>query len=165
MTTVSLIVATSQNNVIGRDNDLIWHIPEDLKRFKALTFGKPCIMGRKTFESIVNILGKPLPGRTSIIVSRSGYSYEGCISATSLDDAVENAKGLNTDEIFIAGGAQIYKQSLDQGLIDKIYLTCVEQDFEGDAYFPELDMGSWTIEEDNSQGTNPSCRFMTLVRA
>ena len=163
MTTHSLIVAVSQNNVIGRDNDLIWHIPEDLKRFKTLTHGKPCIMGRKTFESILSVLGKPLPGRTSIIVSRSGYSYEGCPVATSLEDALELAKDYADEEIIIAGGAQIYREALEKNLVDQIYLTRVLQDYEGDAFLPALDDTKWEVVEDTLKETDPACRFQKLL--
>lgn len=127
---ISIIVATAQNGVIGRDNQLIWHLPDDLKQFKRLTTGHPIIMGRKTFESI----GKPLPNRTSIVITRSpSWSFEGVMVVHALADAMEVARKTGTDEAFIIGGAEIYRQTLP--IADKIYLTQIKADFEGDAYF------------------------------
>ncbi len=143
MTTVSLIVAAADNNVIGINNEMPWHIPEDFKHFKTITMGKPCIMGRKTFESILSQLGKPLPGRTSIIVSRSPHTHDGAITCASLDLAIQAAHEENPEEIMIIGGAQIYALALEHGLADKIYLTQVHQFPEGDAFFPLLDAGGW----------------------
>lgn len=162
MTTVALIVAVSQNGVIGKDNDLLWHIPEDMKRFKEITIGKPCIMGRKTFESILAILGKPLPKRENIVVSRSGYSHEGATTLTSLEEAITYAKNKTDEEVIIMGGAQIYSQALENGLVDKIYLTRVLKDYNGDAFFEEPQ--GWQASENSSQDTNPPCEFITLSR-
>ncbi len=130
---VSIIVAVADNDVIGKDNKLLWHIPADLKRFKALTINKPCIMGRKTYESILAQLGKPLPGRTSIVISASGYAHDGATVVSSLDDAIAAAKKQKPDEIMVIGGAQIYKQALD--IADKIHLTRVRLKPDGDATF------------------------------
>jgi dihydrofolate reductase len=130
-----MIVAVADNNVIGKDNKMPWHIPEDFKHFKEITMGKPCIMGRKTYESILDQLGKHLPGRTSIVVSRSGYAHEGAVSATSLEEAINKAEG---EEVMIIGGAQIYKEALNKNLADRIYLTRVHQEPQGDAFFPEF---------------------------
>ncbi len=135
---VSIIVAVAENGVIGNGNDIPWYIPEDFKYFKATTMGKPCIMGRKTFESILEKLGKPLPGRTSIVVSRSGFEHEGATTAGSLREAVTIAQKENPDEIFIIGGAQIYAQALEDNLVDAIYLTRVHQSPDGDAFFPDV---------------------------
>lgn len=135
---ISLIVAAAENNVIGKDNKMPWHIPEDFKHFKEITMGKPCIMGRKTYESILDQLGKPLPGRTSIVISRSSYSHEGALSATSLEDAIEKAKAETDGEIMIIGGAQIYEIAIKSKLADRIYLTRVHQSPDGDAFFPEF---------------------------
>jgi len=133
---ISLLVAMSENNVIGKDNQLIWHLPEDLKLFKRLTMGHHMIMGRKTFESI----GKLLPGRTTIIITRDkSYTHPGSLIAYSLDEALDLAK--NDDEVFIIGGGQIFKESLD--IADKIYLTQIYHHFEGDVYFPEIDFSKW----------------------
>lgn len=145
--TISLIVAAADNNIIGKDNKLLWHIPEDLKRFKAITLGKPCIMGRKTFESILDQLGQPLPGRTNIVVTRSDAKYEGARSAHSLEEAIMLAKQEEGDEVMIIGGAQIYEEAIRQGLIDKLYLTRVHQTPEGDATFPEIDETQWNVSE------------------
>ena len=161
---VALIVAAAQNGVIGRDNDLIWHIPADLKRFKTLTTGKVCIMGRKTFESILAILGKPLPTRTTIIVSRSGFEHEGAKTCGSLKDALRHAQGISDKEVIVAGGASIYRQALEESLIDKIYFTRVLQDYEGDAFFELPDLNGWEKVEDDMQDTSPPCHFITYVK-
>ena len=160
----ALIVAAAQNGVIGRDNDLIWHIPADLKRFKTLTTGKVCIMGRKTFESILAILGKPLPNRTTVIVSRSGFQHERITTCPSLEEALEHAQSISDDEVIVAGGASIYKQALSDNLIDKIYFTRVLEDFEGDAFFELPDLEGWEKIEDDIQDTSPPCQFMTFVK-
>ena len=142
---LSIIVATAEQGVIGKDNQLIWHLPEDLKMFRRLTTGHVIIMGRKTFESI----GKPLPNRTSIIISRNtDYQVEGCIVVSSLEEAVEKAKEIETEEAFIIGGAQIYALALD--IADTVYLTQVHHNFEGDAFFPVLDTNIWTETERKS---------------
>jgi len=140
----SLIVAAADNNVIGIDNKIPWHIPADFAYFKKVTTGKPCIMGRKTYESILDILGKPLPGRESLVISRSNYNHEGCHSFGDISSALDFANTkLNAPEIMIIGGAQIYNQALDMNLIDRIYLTRVHQTPDGDAFFPELDQNKW----------------------
>jgi dihydrofolate reductase len=146
MTTLSLIVAAADNNVIGFENKMPWHISEDFKHFKSITLGKPCIMGRKTYESILEQLGKPLPKRTSIVISRSGFEHEGALSALSLEGAIEKAGKHTNDEIMIIGGAQIYKLALENNLVDRIYMTRVHQAPEGDAFFPEL--GDEWVETD-----------------
>jgi len=133
---ISLVVAAADNNVIGRDNAMPWHIPEDFKHFKTVTMGKPCIMGRKTFESILAQLGKPLPGRVNIIVSRKNYQHGGALTCKDLDEAIDQAIKTGTDEICIIGGAQIYAQAIERA--DKIHLTRVHQSPEGDAFFPVL---------------------------
>jgi len=136
---ISTVVAIGSgglhNGVIGKGNELLWHIPDDLKRFKAITLGHPVIMGRKTFESIVAVLGKALPGRTNIVVTRdSSWAYPEVLVAHSLEEAIEKAKELDAEEIFIGGGGQIYQQALPY--IDRLYLTLIEDDKEGDSYFP-----------------------------
>lgn len=147
---VSLIAAMSENRVIGRDNDLPWHIPHDLKRFKAITSGHIVIMGRKTFDSI----GKPLPNRPNIVVTRQNVSIPGVEVASSIDSALKKAKELAkspSEEIFILGGGEIYKQTVEQA--DKIYLTVVHTEVKGDAYFPEFDESKFriTFEESHSE--------------
>ncbi len=141
--TVSLIVAAAENGVIGKDNDLIWHLPKDMQFFKKTTTGHHVIMGRKNFESIPDKY-RPLPNRTNIIITRqTNYTAPNCIIVNSLKDALEIAKQNGDNEPFIIGGGQIYKLALEANLIDKIYLTKVHQAFEGDTFFPKLDE-SWT---------------------
>lgn len=135
---ISLIVAAADNNVIGRDNAMPWHIPEDFQHFKAITMGKPCIMGRKTFESILESLGKPLPGRVNIIVSRRNYQHPGALTCKDLQEAIDQARKTGAEEICIVGGAQIYRQAIEQSIADIIHLTRVHQSPEGDAFFPTL---------------------------
>lgn len=136
MTTLSLIAAMAKNRVIGRNNSLPWHLPEDLKYFKATTLGKPILMGRKTFESI----GKPLPGRTSVVLTRNqGWSFDGCLVVPSLDAAL--AQLADREEILVIGGAELYQQTLARA--DRLYLTEIDADFEGDAWFPEFDRSLW----------------------
>lgn len=133
---LSIIAAIGQNNALGKDNQLIWHLPADLKRFKKVTSGHHVIMGRKTFES----LGKPLPNRTTIIISRDkNYHADGCITVNSLTEAIKAAQ--NDDNPYILGGAEIYKQSMD--IADVLDLTFVHQAFEADVYFPKIDKNIW----------------------
>jgi dihydrofolate reductase len=133
---ISLIVAMAKNRLIGANNTLPWHLPADLQHFKALTMGHHIIMGRKTYESI----GKPLPGRTSVVVTRNAnYFAPNVIVVKSLDDAIESCG--NDDEIFVIGGAELYFQAVT--LADRIYLTEIDADFQGDAYFTELDSRQW----------------------
>lgn len=135
---VVIVSAMSRKNrAIGYKNRLLWHIPADLKRFKELTLGHPIIMGRKTFESIVAMLGKPLPGRTNIVVTRnSAFKYPGAIATTSLEEAFEVAERENPTEIHIGGGAELYTQALPYA--DKLYLTLVDSDTYADTFFPEF---------------------------
>ncbi len=134
----SIIVAVSTNGVIGKDNQLIWRLPDDLKRFKNLTLGHPMIMGRKTYESI----GKPLPGRTSIVITRNpDFSAQGIILATSLNDAMEKARQTGTAEAFIIGGGNIYEQALP--IADKLYLTEVHTEIDGDTFFRLTNKVDW----------------------
>ena len=155
---LSLIVAMAQNRTIGINNTLPWRISQDLKRFKALTMGHHIIMGRKTFDSI----GKPLPGRTTVIVTRNqNLKIAGCIIAHSLEEAIAACAG--DDEIFVVGGAEIYELALP--LADRIYVTEIQQDVPGDAHFPEFDLNNWqeTTREKCSQ-TEPqplSYHFVT----
>ena len=163
---VSAIVAASENNCIGIDNKMPWHIPEDLKRFKARTMGSAVIMGRKTFESILAYLGKPFPGRTSIIVSRSGYEAEGAITCPDIESAIEKAKEIatkeNLDEIFIGGGAQIYELALPY--TDRIYLTKVHMSVEGDTYLPAFG-DEWQETANEDFDGEPSFSIKTLDRS
>jgi len=124
--------------VIGQANKLIWHVPADMKRFKTLTLGQPVIMGRKTFESIVDILGKPLPGRTNITVTRNPeYTHEGAITVTSLEEAFSTAVVENPTEIHIGGGAELYRQAMHY--VDRLHITHFFDDTPGDTLFPEFE--------------------------
>ena len=135
---VTIIAAIANNNALGKDNDLIWHLPADLKRFKKVTSGHHILMGRNTFESI----GKPLPNRTTVIITRNkNYKQEGCIVVDSIEKAIDVAK--NDEQIFIIGGAQIYKQTIASNLVDQLDITQVHHSFDADVYFPEIDSDIW----------------------
>ena len=136
---ISIIVAASENGAIGKDNQLLWRLPEDLKRFKRLTLNHTMIMGRKTFESI----GKPLPGRTSIVITRQqDFQPEGVIVVDSLEQAIKEAENRGDNETFVIGGGEIYKQALS--LSDRIYLTKVHTKMEGDTFFNIPNETEWT---------------------
>jgi dihydrofolate reductase len=150
-----VIVAAIQkkDRAIGLGNDLLWHAPEDMKRFKELTKGHPIIMGRKTFESILKILGKPLPNRTNIVVTRdTNYNYDGATIAHSLEEALEIANGLNPTEIHIGGGAEIYKQALP--FVDRLHITWFSDDKTGDTFFPEFENEFEIVTEHPQQAHN-----------
>lgn len=137
---LSLLVAMAKNRVIGRNNQLPWHLSADLKHFKFLTMGQTIVMGRKTFESI----GKPLPGRANIIITRqTGYEVPGATVINSLEDALLICEETSTgnSENFIIGGEKLYRQTLK--LCQRIYITEIQRDFEGDVYFPEFDLTDW----------------------
>ncbi|MBO4936581.1 MAG: dihydrofolate reductase [Alistipes sp.] len=132
---ISIIVAIAENGIIGDKNALLWNIKEDMRRFRTTTTGHPVIMGRKTFESI----GRPLPKRTNVVITRGDNTFEGCEVAHSLEEAV--AMFPKEEEVFIIGGAQIYAQALS--IADRLYLTIVHRDYEGDTAFPKFDMAEW----------------------
>lgn len=134
---VSIIVAVAENGVIGDRNTLLWHISEDLKHFKVLTTGHPVVMGRKTFES----LGRPLPGRTNVVVTRRRIEIPGCRTVHSLGEAL--ALFPDGEEVFVIGGAQIYAQALP--LADRFYLTRIGRAYEGDTRFPVWDERQWRL--------------------
>jgi len=135
---VSLIVAVSENHVIGKDNSLIWHLPEDMKFFKKTTLGHFVIMGRKNFESIPQKY-RPLPDRTNVIITRqTSYESEGCMIVNSIGEALNKAKEAQDTEAFIIGGGEIYRLALENNLVDRIYLTRVHEKFDGDTFFPKL---------------------------
>jgi dihydrofolate reductase len=139
---VALIAAFAQNLVVGINNSLPWHLPEDLKYFKRTTSGKAIIMGRKTYESI----GRPLPNRTNIVVTRNpDFKAEGVVTVMSLEAGIKHAESVNLingiDEVMIIGGAAIYQASLP--MADRLYLTHVHANVEGDAYFPTVDFDQW----------------------
>lgn len=153
-----------KKRALGYKNKLLWHIPADLKRFKELTLGHPVIMGRKTFESILAMLGKPLPGRTNIVVTRNiDYSYPGVKVATSLEAGFMRALEENPTEIHIGGGAEIYKEALPY--TDKLYLTLVESEAYADTFFPEYENLFIPVKEHSPQESgNLSFQWIDLVR-
>lgn len=141
--TLSLLVAASANNVIGKDNKLPWHLPDDLKYFKNLTWAMPILMGRKTFDSI----GKPLPGRKSIVITRNkDWDHEGVDVVHSVAEAVQKAQAYGAKEIFVIGGAEIFETALSQAT--RIYLTRIHEAFDGDAFFTSVDDSAWTLTSD-----------------
>jgi dihydrofolate reductase len=143
---VSLIVAMADNRVIGGDNKLLWHISEDLKYFKAMTLGKPVVMGRKTYEAI----GKPLPGRPNIVITRqSSWKADGVETASSLEDALQKAEKHSVDKVMVIGGAQIYAAALP--FATSVYLTHIHKVYTGDALFPDLPPTEWK-ETDRRKG-------------
>lgn len=152
---LSLIVAMAMNRTIGLNNQMPWHLSADLKKFKQITMGHPIIMGRKTFESI----GRPLPGRKNIIISRnSRYQQQGCLVFNSIESALQDC--VANDEVFVIGGATLYKATLAQA--DRLYITEIQQIFEGDTWFPEIKQEQWKevaredIDNDNSVDFNYS---------
>ena len=150
---ISLIVAMATNRAIGLDNKMPWHLSADLKKFKAITMGSPIVMGRKTYESI----GKPLPGRTNIIISRNlEYQQSDCLVFNNINTAIETI-GKDAEEIFIIGGAELYKATLPHA--DNLYLTLIQQDFIGDTYFPEIDFKAWTEVSREDISDDPSVNF------
>lgn len=164
---LSLIAALGENRVIGVDNSMPWHLPGDFKYFKATTLGKPIIMGRKTWDS----LGRPLPGRLNIVVSRqAGLVLEGAEVYPSLEAAVvraeEWAKEQGVDELMLIGGAQLYAQGLAHA--DRLYLTRVALSPEGDAWFPEFDLNQWTLVSNvpnPAEGDKPAYNFEVWEKA
>ena len=149
---ISLIAAMGSNNVIGHDNSIPWKLPNDMKRFKELTTGKPVIMGRKTFESI----GRPLPNRINIIITRDkNYKAIGCIVVHSAADALKAAKG--SQEAMVIGGAEIYRQFLP--IANRMYLTFIDKNFEGDAYFPEFNKHEWKETSRESHADENGLRY------
>ena len=138
--TISLLVAASENNVIGKDNQLPWHLPNDLKYFKNLTWGMPILMGRKTFDSI----GKPLPGRKSIVITRNtDWQHENVDVVHSIEEAVKEAESYGVKEVFVIGGAEIFTTSLSTA--KRIYLTRIHHDFDGDVFFPAISENEWRL--------------------
>ncbi|RYY39930.1 MAG: dihydrofolate reductase [Chitinophagaceae bacterium] len=158
---LSLLVAAAQDNVIGKDNQLPWHLPGDLKYFKNLTWGMPILMGRKTFESI----GKPLPGRHSIVITRNtGWSHPGVEVVHSVEAAVEAAQQRQVKELFLIGGAEIFRAALPKA--QRVYLTRIYQRYDGDAFFPELGP-EWKLVKEHvvdAQDATPRHSFQVWER-
>ncbi|WP_263080754.1 dihydrofolate reductase [Endozoicomonas sp. Mp262] len=161
---IAMIAAVAENNAIGINNKMPWYLPGDLRYFKAVTMGKPIIMGRKTFES----LRKPLPGRTNIVITRDkSYSIEGARVVHSLEDALSLAEDIamidGVQELMVIGGGEIYRQALPKA--GRLYLTKVYQSFEGDAFFPEIDQGQWqeVAREDHQTDDEQHLTYSYLV--
>jgi len=158
---ISIIVAIAENHAIGKDNKLLWYLPNDLKHFKTITSGHTVIMGRKTYDSV----GKPLPNRRNIVITRQHIDIAGCEVVNSLQEALALCK--TEEEVFIVGGAEIYRQAIP--ITNKIYLTIVHQNFEGDTYFPEIEENIWveTEREDYQpdEKNKLAYSFITLERS
>lgn len=144
---ISIIAAIAENSVIGKDNHMNWHISEDLKRFKATTLNHSVIMGRKTYE---HLDFKPLPKRKNIVISSQEIEYEGAIVVKSIKEALDLC--LDEDEVFVCGGAIVYKQFMD--IAHKMYLTFVNHSFEGDTFFPEINFDDWDVTETSETFTD-----------
>lgn len=156
---ISMIAAIGRNREIGKDNQLLWDIPEDMRFFRDTTRGKPVIMGRKTHESI----GRPLPKRTNIILSRNPeYHSDGCITASSIEEAIQIASKEDSDESFIIGGANIYEKALDKA--DRLYLTLIDASFDADSFFPDYSDFKKLISKRDSKDNNFNYSFVTLER-
>lgn len=159
MSSLSIIVAIARNRVIGNNNTLPWHLPEDLKRFRALTTGHHIIMGRKTYES----LNRLLPDRTTVIVTRNpAYKVEGALIAHSLQQAISLCG--HDDEVFLIGGAELYRDGL--GLAHKLYLTEIDATYEGDAFLPDIDFSTWkeTLREQHVSAQGLGFTYTTYER-
>jgi dihydrofolate reductase len=144
---ISMIVAMARNRAIGKDNELLWHLPDDFKHFKQTTMGKPILMGRKTYESI----GKPLPGRENIVITRNeNFIESGVTIVNSIEAALQASK--RYEEVMVIGGASFYEQMLP--LAQRLYITVVQQTFAADAFFPEINLDDWTIIEHSEHATD-----------
>lgn len=162
---IAIVVAIGRNRELGDGNTLLWHIPDDLRRFKRLTLGHPIIIGRKTFESIVAILGKPLPGRTNIVLTRDKeWKYDGVLVADTFEKALDIARQQpGADEIHIGGGAQIYEQALP--FVSKLYLTLVDDAKPADAFFPPYEhLFTKKISEEAHEWNGLKYRWVNLER-
>jgi dihydrofolate reductase len=157
--TISLVVAAANNNTIGKDGKMPWHLSNDMKYFKNITWGMPVIMGRKTFES----LGKPLPGRKNILITRQDLKTEGVAVVKNFDDALFVARDTDAKEVFVIGGGEIYRLAFEKS--KRIYLTRVKGEPEGDTFFPELDRKEWylTSQEDHEADEKNSYAYSFQV--
>jgi dihydrofolate reductase len=158
---ISIIVAIAENNAIGKNNDLLWHIPEDMKRFRQITSGHKIIMGKRTYESLPY---RPLKNRTNIVISDiPGDHYEGCVMAYSIQEATDHCSP--DEECFIIGGGMVYRQFLP--LADKLYITRVDKSFDADIFFPDIDPATWEEtgrEEGAGEGLDFKYSFITYLR-
>ncbi len=159
---VSIVVAIDEKKGIGKNNDLLFRIPEDFKRMKELTTDHPVVMGRKTFESI----GRVLPDRTNVIITRDPkYKISGAVVVASLEEGLEIAKrSEGADEIIVFGGGQIFKEALDKNMIDRLYLTVVEGDYGADVFFPNYSKFTKVIEEIDREADGYKYKFLTLEK-
>ena len=156
---ISIIAALGKNRELGKENKLLWRIPDDLKRFKQLTLGHPVVMGRKTFDSI----GKPLPGRTNIVISRQGLVIKDAVVVNSLEKALEKARALDQKEIFVIGGASIYESVLPHA--DQLYLTLIDDEKEADVFFPPYEhLFTKKLSEENREWQGIQYRWVNLER-
>ncbi len=163
---ISIVVAVSQNNVIGNEGKLPWqNISSDMRRFRKITEDHHVLMGRKTFDSIIDVIGRPLPKRTSLVLSRQKLSLpEGCFSFNDFESAVNFARSRGEEELMVIGGQQIYKHAIERA--DRIYLTRVLGEYEGDTFFPKLNEDTWCVlqHEIHSGNSEPSYEFRRLER-
>ena len=158
--TVAIVVAMGSDGVIGVDGDMPWHLPADLAHFKQVTLGHPMIMGRRTYESI----GRPLPGRTTIVVThQESWEADGVETALDFDEALSMARNLDED-VFVVGGAQIYAEALNRGVVDELVVTRIDAAPDGDTYFPALDWSDWTESARESHEDSPSFEILTYVK-
>ncbi len=156
---ISIIAVIGKNRELGKDNKLLWHIPEDLKRFKQLTLGHPIIMGHTTYKSI----GRPLPGRTNIVISRNhDLDLKNCLLAHSIEEAIAKAKNIDQEEIFIIGGGKIYTQTIN--LADRLYLTIVAATADADTFFPDYHQFTKIISCHSGQSGNLKYKYLILER-
>jgi dihydrofolate reductase len=155
---ISIIVAISKNQVIGKNNQLIWHLPKDMKFFMDTTMDTVVIMGRKNYESIPKKY-RPLKNRKNVIITRNkSYKAEGCTIVNSIDESLKVVNNIENKKIFVIGGGEIYKKFLEKGLIDRMYITHIDQYFDGDTFFPEVNYESWKsyeILEHSKDEVNP----------
>ncbi len=152
--TISLLVAAAENNAIGKNNQLLWSLPNDMKFFKNTTWGMAVVMGRKTYESV----DKPLPGRFNIVITRQAdWEAAGVIPATDLTDALKKAAETNCNEIFVIGGGEIYKQAIE--IADKIYMTRVHANFDADTFFPVIDESKWQLMTNQDFGVDEKHKY------
>lgn len=160
---ISIVVAIDNNLGIGKDNKIPWNMPDDRKRFRDITMGHPVIMGRKTFESILSYIRKPLPGRTNIVVTRdTNYYVEGAITAHSLDEALQIAKEHDKKEIIIGGGSELFKQAMP--VVDRLYLTVVDGTFEADTFFPDYSNFTKKAHEEMGEANGFKYKYLILEK-